>query len=60
MSNGIITVTEMHLCNAELPFYVGEDMSKDIEIICKNKFADENPTISLGKACVCYKNLKNP
>ena len=60
MSNGIITVTEMHLCNVELPFYVGGDMSKNIEILCKNKCADEKPTNSLGKTCFCYKNLQIP
>ena len=49
MSNGIITVTEIHICNAELPFYVGGDMSKNIEILCKNKCADEKLTNSLGK-----------
>ena len=49
MSNGIITVTEMHLCNVEFPFYVGRDMSKNIEILCENKCADEKPTNSLGK-----------
>ena len=52
MSNGIITVTEMHLCHVELPFClaaVGGDMSKTIEILYKNKVCDENPINSLGK-----------
>ena len=60
MSNGVITVTEMHLCTAELPCYVGGDMSKNIEILCKNKCADEKPTNSLGQAYFCYKNLQMP